>query len=172
LSHGIESYEQCKNDDNQFHSKLGFAIKIGCIGKTVSVVSVFICAQLFVLLLHGLLTKFLIWFICLRLDKKIKMVKELSKTALGRLRIVAFIEGCSYLLLGFTMILKYKYLIPEPNYIVGLAHVILFVLYIFLLLQVSFLHRWNMLKIFWAFLASLIPFGTFYADKAIFRQSN
>jgi integral membrane protein len=55
------------------------------------------------------------------------MVNRLLKTALGRLRIVAFIEGCSYLLLGFTMILKYKFSIPQPNYIVGLAHGILFV---------------------------------------------
>ena len=100
------------------------------------------------------------------------MVKKLLKTALGRLRIIAFIEGCSYLLLGLTMILKYKFSMPQPNYIVGLAHGILFVLYIVLLLQVSFLHRWNILKIFMAFLASLIPFGTFYADKALYRQSN
>ena len=100
------------------------------------------------------------------------MVNKLLKTAFGRLRIVAFIEGCSYLLLGFTMILKYKFIMPQPNYIVGLAHGILFVLYIVLLLQVSFLHRWNILKIFMAFLASLIPFGTFYADKALYRQSN
>ena len=98
------------------------------------------------------------------------MVKNLLKTALGRLRIIAFIEGCSYLLLGFTMVLKYKYSMPQPNYIVGLAHGILFVLYIVLLIQVSFLHRWNILKIFLAFLASLIPFGTFYADKVLFRQ--
>jgi integral membrane protein len=101
-----------------------------------------------------------------------KMVNELLKTELGRLRVVAFIEGCSFLLLGFTMILKYKYLMPLPNYIVGSAHGILFILYVFLLLQVSFLHRWSMLKMFWAFLASLIPFGTFYADKALFRQTN
>jgi integral membrane protein len=100
------------------------------------------------------------------------MVNQLSKTALGRLRIVAFLEGCSYLLLGFTMILKYKYLMPEPNYVVGLAHGILFVLYVVLLIQVSFLHKWSIIKMFWAFMASLIPFGTFYADKAIFRQSN
>jgi integral membrane protein len=97
------------------------------------------------------------------------MEKNLFKTALGRLRIVAFIEGCSYLLLGFTMILKYKFGMPQPNYIVGLAHGILFVLYIVLLLQVAFEHRWNIFKIFLAFLASLIPFGTFYADKALFR---
>jgi integral membrane protein len=100
------------------------------------------------------------------------MVNQLMKTALGRLRIVAFIEGCSYLLLGFTMILKYKFSMPQPNYIVGLAHGILFVLYIVLLLQVSFLHRWSIIKILMAFLASLIPFGTFYADKVLFRQSN
>ena len=100
------------------------------------------------------------------------MLKELLKTALGRLRIIAFIEGCSYLLLGFTMILKYKFSIPQPNYIIGLAHGILFVLYIVLLLQVSFLYRWNIFKSFMAFLASLIPFGTFYADKALFRKFN
>ena len=97
------------------------------------------------------------------------MVKELFKTALGRLRIIAFIEGCSYLLLGFTMILKYKFSMPQPNYVVGLAHGILFVLYIVLLLQVSFLQKWSIIKMFWAFIASLIPLGTFYADKVLFR---
>ena len=98
------------------------------------------------------------------------MVNKLLKTALGRLRIIAFMEGCSFLLLGFTMILKYKFSIPQPNYIFGLAHGILFVLYIFLLLQVSFLHRWSIFKMFMAFIASLIPFGTFYADKVLFRE--
>lgn len=98
------------------------------------------------------------------------MIKNLLKTALGRLRIVAFIEGCSYLLLGFTMILKYKFAMPQPNYIVGLAHGILFVLYIVLLFQVSLIHRWNIFKMFMAFLASLVPFGTFYADKVLFRK--
>jgi integral membrane protein len=100
------------------------------------------------------------------------MVNQLLKTALGRLRIVAFIEGCSYLLLGFTMILKYKFAMPQPNYVVGLAHGILFVLYIVLLIQVSFLHRWNIFKMLMAFIASLIPFGTFYADKVLFRRVN
>jgi integral membrane protein len=100
------------------------------------------------------------------------MVNQLLKTALGRLRIIAFLEGCSYLLLGFTMILKYKFAMPQPNYVVGLAHGILFVLYIVLLLQVSFIHRWSLLKMLMAFLASLIPFGTFYADKVLFRKSS
>jgi integral membrane protein len=100
------------------------------------------------------------------------MINKLLKTAIGRLRIIAFMEGCSYLLLGFTMIIKYKFSMPQPNYIVGLAHGILFVLYIVLLLQVSFLYRWSIVKMFMAFLASLIPFGTFYADKVLFRKFN
>ena len=100
------------------------------------------------------------------------MINKLLKTAIGRLRIIAFMEGCSYLLLGLTMILKYKFSMPQPNYIVGLAHGIHFVLYIVLLLQVSFIHRWSIVKMFMAFLASLIPFGTFYADKALFRKIN
>ena len=98
------------------------------------------------------------------------MKNNLLKTALGRLRVVAFIEGCYFLLLGFTMILKYKFAMPQPNYIVGLAHGILFVLYVVLLIQVSFSHKWSLLKIFWAFLASLVPLGTFYADKVLFRE--
>ncbi len=97
------------------------------------------------------------------------MVNNLLKTALGRLRIVAFLEGCSYLLLGITMILKYQYATPQPNYIVGLVHGILFILYVVLLLQVSWIHRWNIFKTLGAFIASLIPFGTFYADKALLR---
>ncbi len=98
------------------------------------------------------------------------MAQNLLKTPLGRLRIVAFIEGCSYLLLGFTMILKYKFSLPQPNYIVGVAHGTLFIAYILLVVQVAFLHRWSVIKIFLAFLASLIPFGTFYADKKLFQQ--
>lgn len=98
------------------------------------------------------------------------MVATLIKTAIGRLRIVAFLEGCSFLLLGVTMVLKYKFSMPQPNYIVGLAHGILFVLYVVLLIQVSLLHKWGIIKMFWAFVASLIPFGTFYADKVLFRE--
>jgi integral membrane protein len=98
------------------------------------------------------------------------MINNLLKTALGRLRIIAFLEGCSFLLLGVTMILKYKYAMPGPNYVVGLAHGVLFVFYVGLVLQVSIIHKWNLLKMFWAFLASLVPFGTFYADKVLFRE--
>jgi integral membrane protein len=99
------------------------------------------------------------------------MIKSFLKTPLGRLRIVAFTEGCSFLLLFFTMILKYKFAMPQPNYIVGMAHGLLFVLYILLVIQVAILKKWNFTKVTLAFAASLLPFGTFIADKKLFREA-
>lgn len=61
---------------------------------------------------------------------------------------------------------------PRPNYIIGMAHGVLFIVYIALLLQVSILYKWPFGKTFLAFVASLIPFGTFYADKKWFRLEN
>ncbi|MBU1822101.1 MAG: DUF3817 domain-containing protein [Bacteroidetes bacterium] len=97
------------------------------------------------------------------------MLTQLINTPLGRLRIIAFLEGCSFLLLGFTMILKYQYAMPKPNYVVGMAHGLLFITYVLLVAQVGYLHRWSLGKMFRAFVASLVPFGTFYADKKLFR---
>lgn len=98
------------------------------------------------------------------------MLKELFKTPLGRFRIIAFLEGCSYLLFGLTMPLKYLYNLPEPNFVVGLIHGILFVFYMLLLLYVSLKNKWKFSTIVIAFIASLIPFGTFTADKKLFRK--
>jgi integral membrane protein len=90
------------------------------------------------------------------------------KSPLDRFRFIAFVEGCSFLLIGFTMILKYRYDMPGPNYVVGMVHGLLFILYIALLLQVTLLYKWSFWKFILAFVASLIPFGTFYADKKLF----
>jgi integral membrane protein len=95
---------------------------------------------------------------------------KLSETLLGKFRIVAFLEGCSYLLLGFTMILKYKFLMREPNYVVGMIHGFLFILYVIMLLQIWRRYNWSFAKTTLAFIASLVPFGTFVADKKLFRN--
>ncbi|HEY0897321.1 MAG TPA: DUF3817 domain-containing protein [Sphingobacteriaceae bacterium] len=92
------------------------------------------------------------------------------KNPLDRFRFVAFLEGCSFLLLGVTMILKYQYAMPGPNYVVGMAHGILFILYVLLLLQVTVHYKWSVGKAVLAFAASLLPFGTFYADKKMFTK--
>ncbi|SKB42949.1 DUF3817 domain-containing protein [Daejeonella lutea] len=91
-------------------------------------------------------------------------------TPLSRFRLIAFLEGCSFLLIGLTMILKYKYAMPGPNYVVGMAHGLLFILYIALLLHVAYVYKWSYWKVGLSFLASLIPFGTFYADKKLFKN--
>ena len=78
-------------------------------------------------------------------------------------------EGCSFLLFAITMPLKYMMGYPKPNYVVGMIHGVLFLLYIVLLIQVSLQYKWTLKKIFLAFLASLLPFGTFIADKYLFR---
>jgi integral membrane protein len=97
------------------------------------------------------------------------MLKKLSQTWLGILRIIAFMEGCSYLLFAVTMPLKYMYGIKGPNKVIGMAHGLLFVLYILLVIKLAINDKWPILKTFWAFLASIVPFGTFYADKKLFR---
>jgi len=43
------------------------------------------------------------------------------------LRYVAWSEGISFLLFGISMPLKYHFNIPEPNYVIGMAHGLLFI---------------------------------------------
>ncbi|MDG1913419.1 MAG: DUF3817 domain-containing protein [Crocinitomix sp.] len=92
------------------------------------------------------------------------------KTNLGLLRIIGLLEGVSFLILmGIAMPLKYIWDMPEMIYSTGMAHGLLFVLYIFFVLLVGYQLKWSFTKIFWALLASLLPFGTFVADKKLFR---
>lgn len=99
------------------------------------------------------------------------MLTELLKSSLGRLRIIAFLEGVSFLvLLGIAMPLKYLAGMPQAVKMVGMAHGVLFILYILLLVQVTTERNWSFKKALLAFVASLIPFGTFYADAKWFKE--
>lgn len=92
-------------------------------------------------------------------------------TTLGALRVFAILEGVSYLLLGLTVPLKYIYEMGLPNKIVGMAHGILFILYCLLVFVVNKEVKWSFSTNFWAYFASLIPFGTFVADAKIFKKT-
>jgi integral membrane protein len=95
---------------------------------------------------------------------------NLFKTQIGRLRIIAFVEGVSFLVILFiTMPLKYWFKMPEPNQIFGLMHGILFVMYVLAVIQIKIEQNWKLSTTFWALLASVVPFGTFWADKKIFQ---
>lgn len=94
-----------------------------------------------------------------------------TKTADGRLRLLAFSEGVSFLLILFvTMPLKYLMAMREPNLVIGMAHGVLFILYIYAVMQARDRHGWPNKTTFLALLASVIPFGTFWADKHIFSK--
>lgn len=92
------------------------------------------------------------------------------KSTLGVLRILAVLEGISYLLLALTMPLKYLYEMPMPNKIVGMAHGFLFIAYCIMVFVVNQEKNWSFLTNIWAYLASLVPFGTFVADAKIFKK--
>ncbi len=92
------------------------------------------------------------------------------KTSLGRLRLIGFAEGISLILLMFVaMPLKYAMGMPQAVEIVGMAHGILFILYVLAAIQVSIDYSWNARKVIITLLASIFPFGTFYADAKIFK---
>ncbi len=93
------------------------------------------------------------------------------KSTLGILRLFGLIEGISFLSFLITMPLKYMYAITEPNKIVGMAHGVLFIGYVFLVFWVSTEDKWSLKNKFWAYLASLLPCGTFVADHQIFRPA-
>lgn len=93
------------------------------------------------------------------------------KSTITIFRLIAFLEGISFIiLLGIAMPLKYYLNKPEAVKITGMAHGVLFVLYIILLLIVHLKLKWTTKKTSLAFLASFIPFGTFYADLKLFRE--
>jgi integral membrane protein len=94
-----------------------------------------------------------------------------SKVTLHRFRIIAVLEGISFLVLLFVaMPLKYLAAQPGPVKYVGWAHGVLFVLFCFALLQVWYVRRWSFLQVAGAFMASLLPFGTFVLDRRVRRE--
>ena len=97
-------------------------------------------------------------------------MSPLLKTPLGRLRIIAFAEGMSFLILLFiAMPLKYIWQQPQAVRNFGSLHGLLFVLYILLVVLCSVEYRWKFWKVGILLLISVIPFGTFYADKHYLR---
>ncbi len=98
---------------------------------------------------------------------------ELIKTSLGRLRIIAFTEGVSYLILLFVaMPLKHIWGQPSAVKNFGSVHGLLFVLYILYVFLCKIEYRWTLKKILILLGISIIPFGNFYADKHYLKSEN
>lgn len=91
-----------------------------------------------------------------------------STKTLQRFRIIAIIEGISYLVLLFiAMPLKYFADFPYMVTYFGWLHGLLFVIFGILLIQSWGQYRWSFWKAALAFISSLIPFGTFIFDREL-----
>lgn len=95
---------------------------------------------------------------------------ELLYSHLGRLRIIGFLEGISFILLvGVAMPLKYIGGYQHATWDIGMVHGVLFISYIIAVIPVKFELNWNLKTTFLVLLASLLPLGTFVAEYKIFR---
>jgi integral membrane protein len=92
------------------------------------------------------------------------------KNLLNQFRLIAFVEGISYLLFALTMPMKYMMGIPGPNKFIGMAHGVLFISYMIWLYLNAMKRKWSLGKIVLLFLASIVPFGTFIADAKILKK--
>jgi len=87
-------------------------------------------------------------------------------------RIVALLEGISYILLLFIAT-PIKYLYEDPQYVklLGMPHGVLFMAYVVIAVLISSYMKWSTKTLGVVLLASIIPFGTFYIEKKYLNKS-
>jgi integral membrane protein len=96
-----------------------------------------------------------------------------NKKIITLFRIIAFLEGTSYLLLLFIGA-PFKYL-NGNDYIVkllGMPHGLLFIAYIFSAIYLAVNQDWGLRKKLIVLASSVIPFGTFYVEFKYLRNRN
>lgn len=99
-------------------------------------------------------------------------MKKYFNSGIGRLRLLGFLEGASLLLLLFVAV-PVKYLLHDPSWVklIGPVHGALFLLFIINTFSVAVERSWRFSTQTWKVLvACLIPFGTYYIDRAFLRN--
>src|SRR5688572_18312018 len=87
-------------------------------------------------------------------------------TALRQLRLVALLEGTSFLVLLFiAMPLQYLAGLPLAVRIVGSVHGVLFLMFMAVLYRAGRARGWPRGRCLIAFVSSVVPFGTFMFDR-------
>jgi integral membrane protein len=88
-----------------------------------------------------------------------------SNKHLGRVRILGYVEGVSFLvLLGIAMPLKYLAGQPQMVSTVGMLHGVLFLLYVGAVGHIGVARRWPIKRVLVAWVAAVVPFGPFVLD--------
>lgn len=93
---------------------------------------------------------------------------------LNSFKIVAILEGISYLVLfGNMLLIKPFYMDTYKTllYPIGMAHGLLFVAYVLLALLVGSKLKWSFKTLGIVLLASLIPFATFYIERKYLKTA-
>lgn len=89
-------------------------------------------------------------------------------------KIIAILEGISYLVLFFNM------LFIKPNnidlyktllYPIGMSHGVLFILYVLLAILLKNAQKWNFKTFGIILIASLLPFATFYIERKYLKNA-
>jgi len=87
------------------------------------------------------------------------------------MRTVGIWEGVSFLLLLFVaMPLKYYAGFPKAVSVVGMIHGVLVIVFLYTIVNSIQSSGLSIRKGLIAFLASLLPFGTFFLDKLVFEK--
>ena len=86
-------------------------------------------------------------------------------------KLIAILEGISYLSFALTMPLKYALEMPLPNKIVGYLHGFLFIAYIGLAFGLFKTAKYSIKERLFILAASLIPFATFYVERKMVKNA-
>lgn len=100
------------------------------------------------------------------------VMNRLLSTSIGRLRILGILEGISLLLL-FGIAMPVKYILGNPALVksFGMAHGILFILFVLYTISASISYSWKFGTTTWkVLLGCVLPFGSFYVDKKILSR--
>jgi integral membrane protein len=90
---------------------------------------------------------------------------------LRQLRLIALLEGTSFLVLLFiAMPLKYLLGLPLAVRIVGSVHGLFFLMFVAALYRAGSERRWPLRRSVLAFVSSILPFGTFVFDRSLRRE--
>ena len=96
----------------------------------------------------------------------------MTRTPIGRLRLIGLLEGLSFIVLLFVaMPLKYLWGLPGSVRVVGMIHGVLFIIFCGLLLNAKEAAGWNIKQAGRILFAALLPFGPFVIDGRLRREA-
>jgi len=92
----------------------------------------------------------------------------LLRSPIGRVRASGIVEGASFLILLFiAMPLKYWANMPEAVSVAGMAHGVLFVLYLLAIAQAFFVRQLTFVNAALGVAAAFVPFGPFLLERRL-----